>query len=32
MAAALRRDDVGQWAAAADIKLVRGDEARAAGE
>jgi hypothetical protein len=26
MAAALRRDDIGQWAAAADIKIVRADD------
>ena len=29
MAAALRREDIGQWAAGADIKLVRADESNA---
>ena len=29
MACALRRDDIHDWAARGDIKLVRGDEATA---
>jgi len=31
MAAALRREDIGQWAAAADIKLVRAEDSSEAG-